>query len=117
MSGLAEKLRAKKCKNEPVTIDGDSYLIIGLTRRERSQLVSKARDKRGVLDTVKLEGLALVRCAHDPEISEPIFSSPAEWDSVPAEITGPLVSAIMDRNGFDDSDLGKEPDDSPETTT
>lgn len=118
MSGLAERIRARQCSNDPVTVDGETFLIAGLSRRERSEIQAKCRDRRkGVLDPQRLEDALLVRCVLDPTSGKSVFATPAEWAEVPAEITGPLMSAIMKKNGFDEADLGKSPDSTGETST
>lgn len=105
---LAEKLKAKKCGKARTQVDGHQFEVLELSRRERSELQSKCRDKTsGRLDTNRLEGELLTRCVLDPESGKQVFERYNEWDDVPAAITGPLVAAVMKANGFDEADLGK----------
>lgn len=105
---LADRLKARNCKSELVEVDGEKFLLQGITRRERGELQAKCREKSsGRLDSHRLEGELLARCVYDPETEERVFQSHSGWDQVPAEITGPLISGLMQRNGFDNDELGK----------
>jgi hypothetical protein len=106
---LSDRLKKKAVKVETVVVDGDKYVVTGKSKRDRSALMARCRNKRdGSLNGDKLEGLMLEACVADEEGST---ATAADWDATPSHITGPLVKAIMSVCGLDDEDLGSDPKD------
>lgn len=105
---LSERLKLKQCKNESVTVDGDVYVVRGMSKRERGKLFAQARKKDGTINTDLLEAILLEYCVSDDTGSK---ATRMEWDVVPSHITGPLVAKIMEVCGLDKDDLEKDEDD------
>lgn len=111
---LRERLKAKRVAEEQVEVDGERFLVIGMSRLARHDIYSRihaaAQKEGGKLDNYEVEGRLLSVAVRDAETGEPIFADDEwkEWDSVPATITGPLVAAVMRANGFDNEDVGRE---------
>lgn len=114
---LREKVLARKPKTETVTVEGDDYLIVGKSKRDRGALFAKARRKDGTVNGDKLESLLLTACVHDPSTKEPVFTEAesASWDGVDAGLTGPLFAHVMRVCGMDKQDLGPKDSDSTES--
>lgn len=110
---LGERLRAKACPQEMVTVADERFQVHGISDRERAELEAKCRDKRrGALDFPRLVSVLLTRCVYDPETGAPVFAKSEEWGEVPSSITGPLKACVLRLNGFDDGDTaGKSPAD------
>ncbi len=106
---LREKLLAKKCPERLVTIDGDEYLVVGLSRLARAELMDSApRDKDGKLvDVNDIERAFLSACVCDPASRTPLIQSheSALWDQVPTTITSVLIKLIREFNGLDAEDV------------
>ena len=96
---LRDKLKAAKPLEKTVEIDGDIFLVRGLSRIRKNELASKCTVK-GTLDNEKLEACLLAECVCDPATGELVMSEPTDWD-VPAHIAGPLVKACIECCGFD----------------
>ena len=99
---LKEKLKSAKVMTEHVVIDGDEYLVRGLSRIRKNELVEKNSPK-GRLDTAAFEGAVLAECVLDPATSEPVMPDPADWD-IPSHVAGPLVKACLKVCGFDEGE-------------
>lgn len=113
---LKDKVLARKPKTETVNVEGDDFLIVGKSRRDRGVLFAKARNKKdGQVDSDKLEGLLLAACVCDPETKEPLLGDFRDWDGVDSAITGPLVAHIMRICGLDKQDFGPKDSDSTES--
>lgn len=54
---LSERLKKKQVKSEQVTIDGDVYVISGMSGLTHSQLLSQARSKKKDLSIILLANL------------------------------------------------------------
>lgn len=103
MSSLAEKLKASKPRELIVEVDGDKYLVRGLSRVAKSKLYNQAVSPAGKWDAATYEGLMLAACVRDPETEELLLPDPADWD-IPAELSGPLVEACADLIGLSKSE-------------
>lgn len=101
---LREKLKQAKSKEITVEIDGDSYLVCGLTRTAKNKLAQSATPSGngGKMDVDMFEAMMLAACVYDPTDGELLLSEPSEWDNVPSHITGPLVAACTDVCGFEE---------------
>ena len=107
---MKEKLLAKQRPQRRLTIDGDEYLVVGLTRVERADVMAQTRGDDGKIDSQELERLLLSRCVHDPENGQALLFADVErasWDRVPAIIVAPLVAAVIELNGLDNQDTGR----------
>lgn len=96
---LRDKLKAYKPRETQVEIDGDVFLVRGLGRVRKNELVDKCSSK-GNLNNEKLEAMLLAECVFDPSSGELVMSDPADWD-VPSHVSGPLVKAVLEVCGFD----------------
>ena len=108
---LKEKLKAKRCPEKIIEADGDQFLVIGLSRLQRSVVMAQVRGPDGrTTDPDKLEKLFLCECVRDPETRERVIEAIDinEWDDVPASIVARLVAAIADVNQLDEEDRGVE---------
>lgn len=110
MTGLRERLKTAKCPEETLTIRGERYLVIGLLRSRRSELLASATTDKGKVDSRRLEGVLLSNCILDPDTREQVFTEDEwqEWDGIPSVTTAPLMSEIMRLNGLDNDDVGRE---------
>lgn len=99
---LREKLKAAKPREKRLTLDGDEYLVRGLSRVRKNELVEKCQAK-GKLNNTLLEATLLSECVYDPADGKLVMDDPSDWD-VPSHIAGPLVKACIDVCGFDDSE-------------
>lgn len=99
---LRDKLKAYKPRETTVEIDGDAFLVRGLGRIRKNELVDKCSAK-GKLDNEKLESMLLAECVCDPATGELVMSDPADWD-VPSHVSGPLVKAVLEVCGFDNDE-------------
>lgn len=100
---LRKKLKQAKSKEITVEIDGDSYLVRGLTRTAKNKLAQSATPiDGGKMDVDSFEAMMLAACVYDPADGELLISEPREWDDVPSHITGPLVAACTDVCGFEE---------------
>jgi hypothetical protein len=113
---LRERILAKKIKEEIVTVDGDDYLLIGLSTLDKAKCFSEGRDKKGVMPDGRVELNFLEACVRDPSSRELVMNW-KEWQTVPSDITGPIVSRIRQIVGLDAEDLGKKQDDTSETAS
>jgi hypothetical protein len=106
---LREKLIAKKAPQKIITVDGDKFLVVGLSRLARSKLLAAMRTDAGDLSNDKIERQFLSACVFDPDTNQPVFSENENslWDDVPAAIVAPLVVAVRDVNYLDDDDVKK----------
>ena len=111
---LRERLKAKRAADVQITVDGERFLVLGMSRSARNEVYSRiratAQKTGGKLDSYEVEGRLLSAMVRDAESGEAIFSEDEwkEWDSVPATITGALIAEVMRVNGFDDEDVGRE---------
>lgn len=114
---LKDKVLAKKPKSETVSVDGDDFMIVGKSKRERGALFAKARKRDGSVDGERLENVMLTACVCDPETGKPVFeeSEFKAWDSVDSSLTGPLFAHVMRVCGMDKQDLGPKDSDSTES--
>lgn len=113
---LKDKVLAKKPRTETVTVDGDDYLIVGKSKRDRGALIAKGRKRDGTVDGDRLENILLTACVCDPETKEPLFTDAEvkSWEGIDAAVTGPLFSHVMRVCGMDKQDLGPKDCDSTE---
>lgn len=107
MSTLGQRLKAMAPPEMRVQVQGETFLLRGLKRSERSTVYADSQDKNGKTDFAKLEGLVLAKCVLDAQTKETVLDDWKEWGDVPAAVTGPLIGALMKLNGFDNEDLGK----------
>ena len=107
---LRERLQAKGLPESTITVSGEKFLIVGLSRSSRSSLFASCKKADGKSDVNKLESMLLSKCVLDPESREQVFGVDecSQWDGLPASITGPLMAEIMKLNGLDDDDVGRE---------
>lgn len=114
---LKDKVLAKKAKTELVEVDGDTFLIVGKSKRERGALFAKSRKKDGSVDGERLENVMLTACVHDPESKQPLFAEAEfkSWDEIDSGLTGPLFAHVMRVCGMDKQDLGPKDSDSTES--
>lgn len=116
MSKLREKLKLKKCPVERVTIDGEVYIVTGLSLNATAKLTANCRSaSTGKLNGDKLDRVLLEACVTDPEDGSALTAD--EWGDVPRSITGPLVSVILNLCGLDKEDIQRDPKDSGSTKT
>jgi len=108
MSNLRERLEKRSNPETVLTIDGERFLVVGLSRSERARQFAKCRDKSGKVNTERIEGEMLCLCVRDPDTREQVFTDWSAWDNLPAQITGPLMAEIMQINGMDKDDVGRE---------
>ena len=111
---LRDKILRRKVREEVLEVAGETFLIVGKTKRERAAIYAKSRKKDESLDFQRLENVMLSECVLDPE-TRAKFLEPSEWEDVVSEITGPLVSVCMQFNGMDKTDLSPKDSDSTET--
>lgn len=110
---LSERLKIKSVKTITVTVDGDTYVVTGMSKLHRGRQFAKARKKDGSVDSGKLESLLLAECVAAEDGSK---ATAEEWDFAPAHITSPLVAAVMEVCGLDKQDVGEsDPKDSGST--
>lgn len=112
---LKDRVLAKKPKTETVTVDGDDFLIVGKSKRDRGALFAKARKRDGQIDGDRLESVMLTACVCDPETKEPLFDDFKAWDLVDSGVVGPLLSHVMRICGMDKQDLDPKGCDSTES--
>lgn len=108
MSGLRERLQQAQRPETRLTILGETFVVVGLSRSERSRVFADHRKKDGSVDTQALEARLLCLCVHDSEGCKVCDDDPQWWDDLPAAYTGPLIAEIMRTNGMDDEDVGRE---------
>ena len=113
---LKERLLSKLPKSETVSVDGESFLVRGLTHLSRAKCFSDGRDKKGDMPAGRVELNFLSECVCDPETQQTVMNW-SEWSSVPSHITGPLVSKVRELNGLDSEDIGKKQEDTSEATS
>lgn len=93
---LSDKLKARKAPEETVIIDGDSYLVVGLGRKDRGQLLKSSES---------LECRALAKCVRDPDTREPVMPDPKDWEDLDdGAAVGKLANACISVLGLDDSE-------------
>ena len=107
---LRERLLKKIPPETVLTISGEKFLVKGLSRSRRADVLASHRKNDGKIDGPKLEGVLMSLCVCDPDSGCAIFNEDEwqSWDSLPAAITGPLVAEIMRTSGMDDDDVGRE---------
>jgi hypothetical protein len=109
---LRDKVKAKKRPEVEITVDGDTYLVVGLPKSRRAEIYNSVPrvGKSKEIDTDLMENVFLSECVLDPSTLKPVFSvdESSEWGSVPAQITGPLFSEVMRLNGLDNDDVGRK---------
>jgi hypothetical protein len=101
---LRDKIKARKPKEILLQVDGDKYLVRGMSRVAKGELVRRCSNKSGGIDSDKLEAETLAACVLDPETQEQVMPDPNDWD-VPADFSAPLVSAAISVCGFDSSEI------------
>lgn len=111
---LKDKVLARKPREETFEACGETFLIVGKSKRDRAALFAKSRRKDQSLDFERLENVILSECVCDPDTKSKICE-PNEWGSVDSELTGPLVSVCMKILGMDKTDLTPKDSDSTET--
>jgi hypothetical protein len=99
---LKHKIKSAKPRETTVVIDGDAFLVRGVGRIQKNELVAKSQNK-GSLNNANLEANLLAACVLDPVTFEQVMADPADWD-VPSHIAGPLVRACIEVCGFDDDE-------------
>lgn len=103
---LRDKLLSAKPKEVLVTADGLDFLVVGLTKTERSTLFFDAKGQSKNIDPGKVENAFLTQCVLDPDSREQVMAG-EEWDALPASITGALFAEVMRLNGLDNEDVGR----------
>lgn len=111
---LAEQLKKKPCKVERVTIDGMLFVVTGKTKTERSEMAAKCRTKNGTFQGDKFDNMALELCV---AMEDGSTLTADEWGGIPAHITGPLMSVVLEVCGFDKDDVQRDPKDSDSTAS
>ena len=108
MSDLKSRLEAMRPPESRITVMGETFVVSGMSRSERSRMFADHRKKDGSVDGPSLEGALLCRCVCDADGCPVCSDSPSWWDNLPAAITAPLIQEIMRMNGMDDEDVGRE---------
>lgn len=103
MSKAWESIKARKPATATVEIDGQQYHLRGMTRSQKNEMVAECTEK-GKLNSDLLEARILAYCVCDCK-KEPVQVDFREWDNVPADFTGPLVTECGKLCGFDDSEV------------
>lgn len=103
---LKEKLQAAKPREVTVNIEGDEFLVIGVSRSAKNKIVEQCTDDNGKMDVSQFEATILAACVCDPQTRVPVMPEPLEWD-VPSHIAGPLVEASMNCCGFSKEEKDK----------
>lgn len=103
MSSLKDRLLASKPRELTVSIDGDDFLVRGVSRTEKNQMVERCTSKAGKLDGAKFEAAFLAACVLDPSTGEQVMPDPADWN-VPSHVSSTLLEAAMDVCGFSPSE-------------
>lgn len=102
---LRDKLKAKTVKTKTVTIDGDEYLVKGLSRVAKNELVNNSMDGKK-MNNARFEASLLAACVCDPSTGEPVMPDAKDWD-IPSHIAGPLVAEVMKVCGFGDDEVSE----------
>ena len=110
---LREELLAMKPREKLVEIEGCKFLVVGLSRLERSKLLAAMRgsqsDLRPTNDAETVERQFLCACVRSPETRQPLIELHEEtlWDSVPSHVSAQLIVAVRWANFIDDDDVKK----------
>lgn len=105
--GLRDRIIQKSRPEQTITIDGDAYLLIGLSELDGSKAETEAfMDKNKSKDAGSLRREILVRSLHDPETRTRVFEDHevSELESIPRHITAKLFVAAMQLSGYDKDD-------------
>lgn len=106
---LNDKLQKLVCPTEVVTLAGVKFRCTGKSLLDGGEITAKASRKKnkraGYVDACWLS-----ECVEDAEDGSRLSAD--EWMRQPRNITGPLVSVVMQLNGLDDEDLERDPKDS-----
>lgn len=104
---LRDKIQSKTRKQETVTIDGDAYLLRGLSELEGSKAEALATTD-GKIDGGRMRREILIRSLLDPETNERVYldGEASELESVPRQITGTLFSVALKLSGYSSDDPG-----------
>lgn len=101
--GLAERLKKKQCPHKLVEVDGIVFKVSGLSLRDRAECFAKGRNKKsGKADGTRTDAVFLSKCVSDDNGDT---MTADEWLDVPACITGPLMSVVIELNGLDADDV------------
>lgn len=112
---LKERIKKRDVARETVTVQGEQFLIVGKSKRDRAAIFAKCKSKKTEkLNYELLEDTLLAECVYDPELNEPLLDV-TEWGSIDSAITGPLMSHVMRVVGMDKDDVN--PKDSGATET
>jgi hypothetical protein len=108
---LRDKIKAKSRNEETVTIDGDDYLLRGLSELEGSNAEALATNN-GKIDGGRMRREILIRSLLDPETKDRVYldGESSELESVPRKITGQLFSVAMRLSGYSSDDPGSTED-------
>lgn len=102
---LLEKLSKKKVVTEEVTVDGDKYLITGMSLVGKGDLLASCRKKDGTLHGDKFDRAVLSACVSDADDGSKMTSE--QWATVPSHITSPLIATAIKILGFDEDDISR----------
>ena len=106
---LREKLSLKKPLEKLVTIDGDGYLLIALSRVPRTQLLIDSQDAAGKQDRQEFDRLLISRSVYDPEDRQRVFADDEQCD-IPGHVVSELIPELLRLNRFAilDEDIEKK---------
>lgn len=113
MSKLREKLKLKKCPSRRVTVEGETFVVTGLSLAAVGRLTASCRNSVGKLNGERLDAVLLAACVSDPDDGSTMTAE--EWPEIPRAITGPLMSVVMKLCGLDKDDVQLGPNDSGST--
>lgn len=104
---LRDKIKAKTRKEKTVIVDGDEYLLCGISELDGSRAEAIANID-GKIDGGRMRREILVRSLFDPETKERLYhdGEASELESVPRHITGELFSVAMKLSGYSSDDPG-----------
>jgi hypothetical protein len=110
MTSLRDRLKAKGRPEVEVTIDGDTYLVVGLPKSKRAEIYASVAKPGKSIDGDAIENAFLSECVFDPETKQPVIPRECcgEWSDVMAMVTGPLFAEVMRLNGLDNDDVGRK---------
>ncbi len=112
MTTTTEWLSEQKPLEETVTVRGREFLVRGVNRVKRREIISSVTNAQGETNGGEMEALLLQSCVCDPGQSEPIKG--VNWSCLPCDIVIRLADACMRVNGFggneDEGDEAKKSD-------
>lgn len=111
---LIDKLQKVQCPSEVVTVAGIRFRCVGKSLLDGGQITAKA-SRRKSKAAGYVDACWLSECVEDADDGSKMSAD--EWMKQPRNITGPLVSVVMQLNGLDNEDLERDPKDGGTTET